>query len=78
MALYITNDCINCNACADECPVNAVYPGSILRESNEDVIPPDEINHCFIAPDKCTECEDVSDEPKCIIICPMNCIEYAG
>ena len=55
MALYITNDCINYNTCADECPVNAVYPGSILRESNEDVIPPVEIDHCFIDPDDSEE-----------------------
>ncbi len=27
MAIYITDDCINCGACEPECPNNAIYEG---------------------------------------------------
>ncbi|MDZ4749486.1 MAG: 4Fe-4S dicluster domain-containing protein [Saprospiraceae bacterium] len=29
MAIYITDDCINCGACEAECPNNAIYEGGI-------------------------------------------------
>ena len=29
MAIYITDDCINCGACEPECPNNAIYEGGI-------------------------------------------------
>ena len=29
MALYITEECINCGACESECPNNAIYEGGV-------------------------------------------------
>lgn len=29
MALMITDECINCNACEPECPNNAIYEGGV-------------------------------------------------
>lgn len=29
MAIYITDDCINCGACEPECPNNAIYEGGL-------------------------------------------------
>ena len=29
MALYITEECINCGACEPECPNNAIYEGGV-------------------------------------------------
>jgi len=29
MAIYITDDCINCGACEPECPNNAIYEGGV-------------------------------------------------
>ncbi len=37
MAIYITDDCINCGACEPECPNNAIYEGGIrwnIKEGN--------------------------------------------
>ena len=28
----------------------------------------------YVVPDKCTECEGFYDEPKCISLCPIDCI----
>ena len=29
MAIYITDECINCGACEPECPNNAIYEGDV-------------------------------------------------
>ena len=29
MAIYITDECINCGACEPECPNNAIYEGGV-------------------------------------------------
>lgn len=35
MAIQITDDCINCGACAPECPNNAIYENGALWTMNE-------------------------------------------
>ncbi len=75
-ALYITGDCINCDACREECPAGAVYPAAGTGKTinlKAGTLPAD---HYYIAADKCTGCEDVQGGPQCIGICPMDCIEY--
>ena len=37
MAHKITNDCIGCGACADTCPVGAIFEGDGKYEINADV-----------------------------------------
>ena len=59
MALLITQDCINCDVCAPECPNEAITLGPEIY---------------VIDPDKCTECVGHYDEPQCKIVCPVNCI----
>jgi ferredoxin len=36
MAYKISDDCIGCGACADECPVNAIVEGDGKYEINAD------------------------------------------
>lgn len=59
MALYITDECINCDVCEPECPNNAISQG-------------DEIY--VIDPERCTECVGHYDEPQCVNVCPVECI----
>lgn len=59
MSLMITEECIACDACRDECPNKAI------EESDPFYI---------IDPDICTECIGYYDEPSCIAVCPVDCI----
>ncbi|MFD8562646.1 YfhL family 4Fe-4S dicluster ferredoxin [Streptosporangium canum] len=58
MAIYITEDCINCGACEPECPTEAISEG-------------DEIY--MIDPDACTECVGIFDHVACQAVCPVEC-----
>ena len=60
MALMINEDCINCGACEPECPNEAISKGDPIYTIN---------------PDLCTECVGYHDEPQCISVCPVDCIE---
>lgn len=59
MALLITDECIACDACLDECPSGAIEEGDPIY---------------VIDPDRCTECVGFYDEPSCISVCPVDCI----
>ena len=59
MALWITDDCINCDVCEPECPNEAIFMGPEIYE---------------IHPDRCTECVGHFDTPQCVQVCPVNCI----
>jgi ferredoxin len=59
MALFITDECINCDVCEPECPNEAIYQGEEIFE---------------IDPDSCTECVGHYDEPQCVEVCPVDCI----
>lgn len=59
MALFITDECINCDVCEPECPNEAISPGEEIY---------------IIDPDKCTECVGHYDEPQCQQVCPVDCI----
>lgn len=58
MALYITDDCVNCDLCIDECPTEAISVGEEIY---------------VIDPAKCTECVGSFDEPQCASVCPVDC-----
>ncbi|MCP5325978.1 MAG: YfhL family 4Fe-4S dicluster ferredoxin [Oceanospirillaceae bacterium] len=60
MALIINAECINCDVCEPECPNEAIYAGEEIYE---------------IEPNKCTECVGHYDEPQCMMVCPVDCIE---
>ena len=59
MALWITDECINCDVCEPECPNQAIYMGIEIYE---------------IDPLRCTECVGHFDTPQCVQVCPVNCI----
>ncbi len=59
MALFITDECINCDVCEPECPNEAIYQGQEIYEIN---------------PNLCTECVGHFDEPQCVAVCPVDCI----
>ncbi len=63
MAVMITDWCINCDTCIDECPATA-----IVSAGNS----PLEIKECtYVKPEKCIECVD-SSVPKCADVCPTE------
>ena len=59
MSLMITDECIACDACREECPTQAIEEGDPIY---------------VIDPDRCTECVGFYDEPACIAVCPVECI----
>jgi ferredoxin len=59
MALYITDECINCDVCEPECPNGAISQG-------------DEIY--VIDPTLCTECVGHFEASQCVEVCPVDCI----
>ena len=61
MALFITDECINCDVCEPECPNSAISEGEEIYE---------------IDPALCTECVGHYDEPQCQQVCPVDCIPH--
>ena len=59
MALFITDECINCDVCEPECPNDAISMG---------------VEIYVIDPGKCTECVGHFDTPQCVEVCPVDCI----
>lgn len=59
MALIITDECISCGSCVDECPNQAISEGGSIYVIN---------------PDLCTECVGFFDEPQCVNVCPVEAI----
>lgn len=59
MALFITDECINCDVCEPECPNGAISQGE---------------EYYVIDPGRCTECVGHFATPQCVEVCPVNCI----
>jgi len=59
MALIITDACISCGLCVDECPNSAISEGDQIYVIN---------------PDLCTECVGFFNEPQCVRVCPVDAI----
>ena len=69
MAVYINDTCINCGACIDECPTEAIL--------DEDDNPTDEDVY-YVQADKCVECVGHHDIPACATACPTEgCIVWS-
>ncbi len=69
MAVFITDTCINCGACVDECPVEAIV--------DEDENPSGQEYH-FVHSNKCVECVGHHDVPACATACPTEgCIVWS-
>jgi ferredoxin len=61
MSVLITSECINCDACVDECPATAIV--------SADDSPLVDAEFTYVKPEKCIECVDCS-VPKCFDVCP--------
>jgi ferredoxin len=59
MALWITDECINCDVCEPECPNQAISMGPEIYR---------------IDSDRCTECVGHFEQPQCVQLCPVDCI----
>ena len=60
MALLINDLCVNCDVCEPVCPNQAIAQGEEIYVIN---------------PERCTECVGHFDEPQCVIVCPVECID---
>lgn len=61
MAVVITDECISCDSCVDECPATAIV--------SADDSPIEDAEYVYVKPEKCIECVDCS-VPKCFDVCP--------
>lgn len=57
MALKIVENCVNCFACMEVCPSDAIYEAS---------------PHFLIDAKKCTECDGDYADAQCASICPIE------
>ncbi len=74
MTKMITEDCINCGACAVECSTEAIYEPGESWEVNEKCFTPLSNEHFYIVNEICDECASFK-KIKCISICPMDAIK---
>ena len=74
MAVMVTDDCIDCNACEVECPNNAIYAADVSWDYNGEEHEALSSDHTYIAYEKCTECVGFYDEPQCVPACPSDAI----
>ena len=73
MFVKITDECINCGACAVECPTDAIYELGKKYFIDGKIYSPVSDEHYFIVADLCNNCFGLN-VIKCISICPMNAI----
>ena len=60
MSLKINELCVNCDVCEPVCPNKAISQGETIY---------------VIDPARCTECVGHYDEPQCVVVCPVECID---
>jgi len=60
MSLKINELCVNCDVCEPACPNQAISMGETIY---------------VIDPARCTECVGHFDEPQCVVVCPVECID---
>ncbi len=60
MSLKINELCVNCDVCEPACPNQAISQGETIY---------------VIDPARCTECVGHFDEPQCVVVCPVECID---
>ena len=68
MAVIITDICISCDACLDECPTESIVDNDD-NPTGEDIY--------YVNPETCTECIGDNDAPACADACPTEgCIQW--
>ncbi|MBM3123975.1 MAG: ferredoxin [Chloroflexi bacterium] len=63
MSMKINEECIACGACLPECPTNSINEGDGILY--------------VIDQATCVECVGHNDSPKCVAVCPVECIVKA-
>lgn len=70
MAVEITDICISCGSCVDECPVEAIVDDSD-NPTGEEIY--------YVYNNKCVECVSYNDVPACATACPTDgCIVWSN
>ncbi len=69
--MVISDECISCAACVEECENNAIYNAGESYEVNGESKPAISEDHTFIAPELCTDCKT------CIDVCAVDAIVEA-
>ncbi len=64
MPIRITQDCINCGACAEVCPNGGISKGHPSAYGHSAYV---------INQDMCTECVGFFAREQCVAICPIDC-----
>jgi ferredoxin len=76
MAFKITDECINCGLCEPECPNSAIYENGTEYELGGETHAPLSNETYYIVPRKCDGCADLVDTPRCVAVCPAECIAF--
>lgn len=66
--MVITDECISCQACIDECEKDAIHDAGESYEFEGVKIDAISEDHTFIAPELCTDCKD------CVEVCAVDAI----
>ena len=74
MAIVITDDCINCGACAVECPTEAIFESGESWKANGKEFVALSMEHFFVVTQFCDECSKIN-EIKCMAVCPMDAVK---
>jgi ferredoxin len=61
MAMQIGEECINCAACEPECP-------------NEAISRSEAVDLFVVSAERCTECVGAYERPRCVEVCPVDCV----
>lgn len=67
--MYITEECINCSACVDECENDAIYNAGEEYELNGETKEALSEEYSFIVPELCNDCKS------CVDVCAVDAIE---
>jgi len=68
MAVVITDTCISCDACLDECPTESIVDND-ENPTGEDIY--------YVNPETCDECTEAGQDPACAEACPTEgCIVW--
>lgn len=66
--MQITDECISCSACQDECEHNAIYSAGESYEFQGETKAPLSEDHTYIAPELCNNCRS------CVEVCAVDAI----
>ncbi len=66
--MKITDECISCSACVDECEHNAIYNAGEEYTVNGETRPAVSDDHTFIVSELCDNCKS------CVEVCAVDAI----